>query len=108
MSSSSTKTSVEQGTPFSSNQRLMLNLGLKGSVGLGSAGILSLLVARRSCTRWFVAGLGGGAGFGYGWCQNDMFLKDPKLVDLPVGLEAEFNKVWTKTSGYVPAFAKFK
>jgi len=108
MSSSSTNASADKRTPFSTNQRLMLNLGLKGSVGLVSAGILSLLVARRSCTRWLVAGLGGGAGLGYGWCQNDMFLKDPKLVDLPTGFEAEFNKIWTKTSGFVPAFAKFK
>ena len=105
---SSPSAAVPTSTEFTTNQRLMLNLGLKGSVGLVSAGLLSVIVARRSCSRWFTAGLGAGVGVGYAWCQNDLFLKDPKLVDLPTGFEAEFNKVWNKTSGYVPEFAKFK
>ena len=87
----------------------MMNLGIKGSLGLVSSGIISLLVARNSASRMFLTGLGSGLGLGYAWCQNDAFLKDPKsLVDLPKDFQTEFDIAWKKAASYVPDFAKFK
>ena len=61
---------------MSENQRLMLNLALKTNFGLVCSGILSLLLARKSGGRLFITGIGTGTGFGYAWCQNDVYLKD--------------------------------
>jgi hypothetical protein len=92
------------------NQRLLLNLGLKMNVGLIGSGILSMLIFKRAGSRAFLTGIGGGSGFGYAWCQNDFYLKDPKINDalIPKSIEGEFQKYWSKVNGLVPDFAKFK
>ena len=106
---SSTKPIAEQPQqPSTTNERLMMNLGIKGGIGLVSAGVISLLVARKSCSRMFVTGMGSGLGLGYAWCQNDVFLKDPKAIELPKDFQSEFDRAWKKASSYVPEFAKFK
>ena len=108
----SSQTKLSAATPastLSENQRLILNLGIKTTVGIVSSGLLSLLVARRSVSRLFVTGLGTGFGMGYGWCQNDFYLKNPtQSVGLPESFQAEFDRYWKKASGSIPDFAKFK
>ena len=94
--------------PLSVNQRLALNLTLKSTFGLVSSGLLSLLVARRAPSRMFVTGLGAGMGLGYGWCQNDSYLKDPKSTELPHTLQGEFDKYWGRAASAVPSFARFR
>ena len=85
-------------------------MGIKMNVGLVSTGLVSMLVFKRGGSKAFFSGLGAGAGLGYGWCQNDFFLKDPKLNDalIPKSLDDEANRYWNAVSGWVPSFAKFK
>jgi len=92
------------------NQRLMLNLGLKMNVGLIASGLVSMLVFKRTGSRAFMTGIGAGSGLGYAWCENDFYLKDPKLNDkmIPKSLESEISKYWKKVDNMVPNFAKFK
>lgn len=95
-------------SPPASTQQLLLNLGLKTSAGLVAGGLVSLLVARRSCSRLFVTGLAAGSGFGYAWSQNDVHLRHPDLVALPVSAEVEWDRYWRSAAQHVPDWAKFK
>ena len=93
---------------LSVNQRLMLNLALKGGAGFALSGLTALVAFRRGGARLFLAGLGAGSGVGYAWAQNDLFLKDNKAVELPGSLEGEFDRYYRQAASMVPEFARFK
>jgi hypothetical protein len=97
-----------EAAPSSVNERLMLNVALKATVGLAASGLISVLALRGSGGRLFLTGLGTGGGLGYAWCQNDMFLKDNKSVELPLSIQTEFDRYWSRAGEMVPNFAKFK
>jgi hypothetical protein len=96
-------------TPVAStNQQLLVNLGLKAGTGVLVGGLMALLVARKPGPRLFITGLSSGAGLGYAWAQNDFHLKHPAVVTLPASPEAEFDRYWKIAASKVPDFAKFK
>lgn len=92
----------------SENQRLALNIALKTGFGFSLGGISALLLARKAGGRLFITGIATGAGLGYAWCQNDMYLKDPKLCSIPISFQNEFDEYWKRAAAKVPSFAKFK
>ena len=91
-----------------SNERLLLNIALKSGIGLVGSGLVALLASRKAGGRLFVTGLGTGAGLGYAWCQNDLHLRNPNLVQIPESAEAEFTRYNTWVASKIPSFAKFK
>lgn len=99
---------IQPTSATSVNERLALNVAMKGAIGLTAAGLVSMLALRGAGARLFVTGLGTGSGLGYAWCQNDVFLRDNKAMALPMSVQQEFDKYWTQAASLVPDFAKFK
>ena len=108
MSGQVTPLPVALKSDLSVNQRLMLNLALKGGVGVVASGLTALIAFRRGGSRLFAVGLGTGSGLGYAWAQNDFYLKHPQAVELPGTLEGEFDRYWSQAARMVPDFARFK
>ena len=108
-SSVSVSSNNKAGAPVAaSTEKLLLNIGLKSSIGLAVSSLAALVAMRKPGGRLFLTGLGTGAGLGYAWCQNDVHLKNPSVVSLPESAQAEFKSFYNWGSSLVPSFAKFK